>query len=389
MELIPAKCPCCSANIDLDATKEQVYCMYCGTKILVKEAVMELKVELKNKVKIDEDEKKLNFEFLAEDAYNNKLYAEARGYYSKVIEIDRNNINARVKRAFCTLMVKGISKENIIQLMNDVNDILKNIESKKDKMPIITSTYSLICKSAKSIKYSVSNNYNKYLTDSTLNQYIETYCTMIKLQSSFLKKYVEVDLYDKYVELIKSLISECDVLDKREYKIKYTVNSNGNYITKYKKININKVKIYETKNQLLTAISIAYPRCTMDLIEKYGIDRSIELAKLPEQELEEFKAVELKKEQEKREYLSRKSKTTAIILGIFLGGFGAHNFYLGYLTQAIIQVSISSVCLLASCFAYGIPLVVNFGIYIWAIVEVVLILTGDINADRSGKELRK
>ena len=34
----------------------------------------------------------------------------------------------------------------------------------------------------------------------------------------------------------------------------------------------------------------------------------------------------------------QKSKLAAGLLGIFLGGFGVHNFYLGYMTKAIIQV---------------------------------------------------
>ena len=36
-------------------------------------------------------------------------------------------------------------------------------------------------------------------------------------------------------------------------------------------------------------------------------------------------------------------KLTAALLGIFLGGFGAHKFYLGYTTTGLIQLA-SSVC---------------------------------------------
>ena len=41
-----------------------------------------------------------------------------------------------------------------------------------------------------------------------------------------------------------------------------------------------------------------------------------------------------------------KSKLVAGLLGIFLGGFGVHNFYLGYNKKAIIQVSVSVACIL-------------------------------------------
>lgn len=33
-----------------------------------------------------------------------------------------------------------------------------------------------------------------------------------------------------------------------------------------------------------------------------------------------------------------KSKMAAGLLGIFLGSFGVHNFYLGYTTKAVIQL---------------------------------------------------
>ena len=45
-----------------------------------------------------------------------------------------------------------------------------------------------------------------------------------------------------------------------------------------------------------------------------------------------------------------KSKLTAGLLGIFLGGFGVHNFYLGYTGKAVAQLLIA---LLGSCIAVG------------------------------------
>jgi len=58
-----------------------------------------------------------------------------------------------------------------------------------------------------------------------------------------------------------------------------------------------------------------------------------------------------------------KSRVTFVLLGIFLGLFGAHNFYAGYHKKAGIQAAITVV----SCF-YG--AIVS---WIWAIVEVCVI----------------
>jgi len=74
----------------------------------------------------------------------------------------------------------------------------------------------------------------------------------------------------------------------------------------------------------------------------------------------------------------RKSKVAAGILGICLGAFGVHNFYLGYTGKAIAQLLIT----VLSC---GILAVVSG---IWGLVEGIMILTGSINTDAAGVPLK-
>lgn len=77
-----------------------------------------------------------------------------------------------------------------------------------------------------------------------------------------------------------------------------------------------------------------------------------------------------------------KSKMAAGLLGIFLGCFGVHNFYLGYTSKAVTQLVLTIVGLLLSCIVIGVFLVM--GIWIWALVEGVMILTGKIDKDANG-----
>lgn len=65
---------------------------------------------------------------------------------------------------------------------------------------------------------------------------------------------------------------------------------------------------------------------------------------------------------------SPKSKLAAGLLGIFLGTFGVHNFYLGKYPIAIIQLCLTLILWVA--FGLG-PLAAA----IWALVEAILILT--------------
>ncbi len=70
-----------------------------------------------------------------------------------------------------------------------------------------------------------------------------------------------------------------------------------------------------------------------------------------------------------------KSRTTAGLLGIFLGGLGIHNFYLGFHVKAVLQILLTVFC----CGVGG----------IWGLVEGILILTNKINTDASGAALQK
>jgi len=72
-----------------------------------------------------------------------------------------------------------------------------------------------------------------------------------------------------------------------------------------------------------------------------------------------------------------KSKLVAGILGIILGCFGVHNFYLGYTNKAVAQLLIT----LLSCFFLS-PVSA-----IWGLIEGIMILSGQINVDANGKKL--
>jgi len=74
-----------------------------------------------------------------------------------------------------------------------------------------------------------------------------------------------------------------------------------------------------------------------------------------------------------RQQPGAKSKIAAGLLGIFLGGFGVHRFYLGYTTIGIVQIVVT---------------LVTFGVgALWGLIEGILILTGNIDRDAAGRPL--
>lgn len=83
---------------------------------------------------------------------------------------------------------------------------------------------------------------------------------------------------------------------------------------------------------------------------------------------------------------AQKSRLAAGLFGIFLGGFGVHNFYLGYTSKAVIQLVATIVGYLTMCITIGFVIVP--GIAIWGLIEGIMILTGAIAADGNGFPLK-
>ena len=76
-----------------------------------------------------------------------------------------------------------------------------------------------------------------------------------------------------------------------------------------------------------------------------------------------------------------KSKIAAGVLGILLGAFGVHNFYLGNIGFAVTQLLLTVV---VSWFTCGIS---ALAASIWGLIEGILILVGTINRDSEGRPL--
>ena len=75
---------------------------------------------------------------------------------------------------------------------------------------------------------------------------------------------------------------------------------------------------------------------------------------------------------------AQKSRLVAGILGIFLGAYGVHNFYLGYTGKAVAQLLIS----VLSCFTLA-------GVSeIWGLIEGILVLTNKDSKDAKGNPLK-
>ena len=64
----------------------------------------------------------------------------------------------------------------------------------------------------------------------------------------------------------------------------------------------------------------------------------------------------------------------SVLLGLFLGAWGVHNFYLGNTSRGVIQIVVT----ILTC---------GFG-GLWGFIEGIMILAGSINTDANGVPLQ-
>lgn len=86
MSLVSVKCPNCGASIQLDDSRQEGFCSYCGSKVKVQEAI--------SKIKIDKSGEIQNYLNLASSSVEANNGQEALDYANKALEADSSNANA-------------------------------------------------------------------------------------------------------------------------------------------------------------------------------------------------------------------------------------------------------------------------------------------------------
>lgn len=83
-----------------------------------------------------------------------------------------------------------------------------------------------------------------------------------------------------------------------------------------------------------------------------------------------------------------RSRIAAALMAFFIGMFGIHNFYLGYMRKGLLQVIVSVIGLIivfafGTLFTIGAPVVMA----LWGIIEGYQLITGAIRVDADGNFL--
>ena len=68
-----------------------------------------------------------------------------------------------------------------------------------------------------------------------------------------------------------------------------------------------------------------------------------------------------------------KSRLAYILLALFLGGLGVHNFYAGFVGRGIAQILTNFVLALISVITFGFGAFLYVGLFIWIIIEICMV----------------
>ena len=94
MGYIAARCPACGGEIQLDDSKESGFCLHCGSKVILSEAIKQ-RIEVTGSIKIDHSDEIANCMLHAKHSYKSGNVVLAYKYIAQAIEYDFNCQEAR------------------------------------------------------------------------------------------------------------------------------------------------------------------------------------------------------------------------------------------------------------------------------------------------------
>jgi tetratricopeptide (TPR) repeat protein len=143
MPFVAAKCPQCGGEIQLDSQMETGFCMHCGSKILVQEAI--------RAVRIDNTHMISTWMNMGKSALMAGNYEESYGYFTKVVENDPENWIAILEKGFLAALLSTFEKPRyaeLIQAINECEEILQSVNSSQEEFHLARKAYShCICRS--------------------------------------------------------------------------------------------------------------------------------------------------------------------------------------------------------------------------------------------------
>jgi len=127
MSFKAAKCPNCAGDIQVPDDRDTAKCMYCGSDIIVREAInlSAVGINLENIFR------------LADEAVNSGNHAEAYNYYTKILESDPENYRAWYGKAISAGWQSTLANLRLPETITGIENAMKYVpEDEKDELKV-------------------------------------------------------------------------------------------------------------------------------------------------------------------------------------------------------------------------------------------------------------
>lgn len=148
MPLVPAKCPQCGANIEIDDSKDAGICKYCGTAFITEKAINNYNTYVTNNnnfaganinVMAGNIDNLIKMAENAESAGNAK---EANEYYSRALELDPSNKKALIGKGVTACESSTVTSINSNELLSYASKALQNCDDNTWVLDVLRKLYN-------------------------------------------------------------------------------------------------------------------------------------------------------------------------------------------------------------------------------------------------------
>ena len=94
VNLVPAKCPSCGAQLELDDNMKRAECSFCNTTIIVDDAIAKYKLEVSGNVKVSGTKDYSDKLLIVKKHLKVRKYVNAKELLEKILEDDEYNLEA-------------------------------------------------------------------------------------------------------------------------------------------------------------------------------------------------------------------------------------------------------------------------------------------------------
>ena len=212
MELVAAKCPSCGAEIDVDKDSDSTKCSYCNSKIIVKDAIKKMKVEISGNIEVNNSPTLKNLLKLGSRYYNDEEYSEAYKTYTKVCELDPDNYVAILRKSISKVMSEPLLNCNLKPIENAIKNCYKIIQKNKGTKNDLNLAISECNNQIIKIYEKLINDYNSRTTYANeinlfMNSLLSCLAILEYLNSIIIDdKQMEISIIQNILALINSIL---------------------------------------------------------------------------------------------------------------------------------------------------------------------------------------